>query len=484
MKSTRRDFLQRAGALALGAPGIYGIAEALATRPAYGADAASQLPAEQHVADRLRLVRDNGIEVVVPPLYHQVVTATLRIEPTRTSLRAARTELESALLQLEQRYRAAPGGLGVVVAWGLSYFRNYLPSLADATAFPRYLPIDLRASADIATADGSVFARDDAIAFPSDPPELVLEQNDVVFLFQSDHLEHVSAGAQSLMRRLDGMFELTSIRKGFVGGGFGGGKSLPKRMATAAGIPGAESIPDTAELFLGFTSTQRASLGAGRIVNFETTPGLTDQWPNGYFRNGTIMHLSHIYEDLERWYSQFTFSERVHRTFRPSLDVKPGTLTVPEGPRDAVSLKRLVHEGSTHAVTGHSASLQPTNRVQRSFVDNYGRRVQKGAAILQRADFNTLDNPFFWTAETALDRYHDRPAAGLHFIAFSPTSDTFARIRLAMDGHYPNATTLPTWWGGPHQSGEGFNSMLRTTHRQNFIVPPRRRRSFPLAERV
>jgi hypothetical protein len=484
MKSNRRDFLQRAGALALGAPGIYGIAEALATRPAYGADAASQLPAEQHVADRLRLVRDNGIEVVVPPLYHQVVTATLRIEPTRTSLRAARTELESALLQLEQRYRAAPGGLGVVVAWGLSYFRNYLPSLADATAFPRYLPIDLRASADIATADGSVFALDDAIAFPSDPPELVLEQNDVVFLFQSDHLEHVSAGAQSLMRRLDGMFELTSIRKGFVGGGFGGGKSLPKRMATAAGIPGAESIPDTAELFLGFTSTQRASLGAGRIVNFETTPGLTDQWPNGYFRNGTIMHLSHIYEDLERWYSQFTFSERVHRTFRPSLDVKPGTLTVPEGPRDAVSLKRLVHEGSTHAVTGHSASLQPTNRVQRSFVDNYGRRVQKGAAILQRADFNTLDNPFFWTAETALDRYHDRPAAGLHFIAFSPTSDTFARIRLAMDGHYPNATTLPTWWGGPHQSGEGFNSMLRTTHRQNFIVPPRRRRSFPLAERV
>ena len=143
-----------------------------------------------------------------------------------------------------------------------------------------------------------------------------------------------------------------------------------------------------------------------------------------------------------------------------------------------------MHDGSTHAVAGHSASLQPANRVQRSFVDNYGERVQKGAAILQRADFNTLDNPFFWTADAALDQYDDKPAAGLHFIAFSPTSDAFARIRLAMDGHYTDGTTLPTWWGGPHQSGEGFNSILTTTHRQNFIVPPRKRRSFPLAERV
>jgi hypothetical protein len=483
MKSTRRDFLQRAGAVALGAPGIYGLAGAFGVKPARGASE-STLPAEQHVDGRLRLVRDDGIQVVVPPLHHQVVTARLRIEPTVASLRRAQAELEGALLQLEQRYGAGPSGLGVIVGWGLSYFRTHLPMLSDSTAFPLYLPIDRRASVETATADGPVFALDDASVFPSDPPGLVLEQNDVVFLFQSDHLEHVSAGAQALMRRLDGMFELTSIRKGFVGGGFGGGRSLPKRMAMAAGVPGAESIPETAQLFLGFTSTQRASLGAGRIANFETTPGLTDQWPNGYFRHGTIMHLSHIFEDLQRWYSRFDFSERVHRTFRPSLDVKPGTLTVSEGPRDAESLAHLVHEGSTHALAGHSASLQPANRVQRSFVDNYGQRVQKGAAILQRADFNTLDNPFFWTADTVLDSYAHEPAAGLHFIAFSPTSDAFARIRLAMDGHYNDGTTLPTWWGGPHQSGEGFNSILTTTHRQNFIVPPRRRRSFPLAERA
>jgi hypothetical protein len=48
-----------------------------------------------------------------------------------------------------------------------------------------------------------------------------------------------------------------------------------------------------------------------------------------------------------------------------------------------------------------------------------------------------------------------------------------------MDGHYPNGrgTGLP-----PHDAELGLNSVLRTTHRQNFLVPPRAHRSFPLAE--
>src|SRR5712692_9910429 len=305
MRSTRRNFLQRAGALALGASGIYGRADAIATKPAraYGSGSRALTP-EQHVLGKRRLVRDNGIDVVVPPLHHQVVTANLRIGLGRSALLAAQVELEAALRQLEQRYAPAPAGLGVIVGWGLSYFSTYVPMLADSTAFPLYLPVDTRASVDAkSTGEPIVHALSDAIAFPSDPPDLILEQNDVVFLFQSDVLEHVSAGAEALVGRLDGMLALTSVRKGFVGGGFGGGTSLPKRIAMAAGVPGAKSIPENAALFLGFTSTQKASLGPERIVNFEAIPGLTDQWPNGYFRHGTTMHLSHIFEDLERWYS-------------------------------------------------------------------------------------------------------------------------------------------------------------------------------------
>ena len=71
------------------------------------------------------------------------------------------------------------------------------------------------------------------------------------------------------------------------------------------------------------------------------------------------------------------------------------------------------------------------------------------------------------------------PAAGLHFVVFNPSSDDFRRNRLAMDGVLPDGTVLPF---EPRSRGQGFNAVLQTTHRQNFLVPPRAHRSFPLAE--
>jgi hypothetical protein len=48
-----------------------------------------------------------------------------------------------------------------------------------------------------------------------------------------------------------------------------------------------------------------------------------------------------------------------------------------------------------------------------------------------------------------------------------------------MDGVFPDGTSIPLH---PRARGQGFNSILQTTHRQNFLVPPRRHRSFPLVE--
>ena len=48
-----------------------------------------------------------------------------------------------------------------------------------------------------------------------------------------------------------------------------------------------------------------------------------------------------------------------------------------------------------------------------------------------------------------------------------------------MDGVLPDGTKLPV---APQSRAQGFNSVLTTTHRQNFLVPPRAHRSFPLAE--
>ena len=93
-----------------------------------------------------------------------------------------------------------------------------------------------------------------------------------------------------------------------------------------------------------------------------------------------------------------------------------------------------------------------------------------------RADFNTIVNPFTWSANPA--DVQPVAAAGVHFVVFNPTGDDFRRNRLAMDGHLPDKTIELE----PRSRAQGFNEVLSTTHRQNFIVPPRRHRAFPLAE--
>ncbi len=461
---TRRRFLQRAGAAALGTAGIYGLVDGLSAETARAMAAVGGLPPEQHVLHGVRVITDNNVEVVVPPIHHQVVTAVVRVDGRKTSLLEAKRRLEAALAGLEQTFAPTPAGLGVTVAWGRPYFRRYVPAAR--------LPIDRRASK---AAGKPVSALIDAIRFPSDPHGVILEGNDLCVLFRSDSLGHIAAGSEAVFGGLNDLFELTSIRKGFVGGG------LPRRMAIRAGIRGAESIPISAQLFLGFTSTQKAALGPELIANLETLPGLTDQWPDGYFRHGTTMHLSHLYEDLQAWYERFTYNRRLWAAFRPGLSVPDGTLTVPEGPANVESQAEVVYDAGTSGqlLTGHSGALQPATRLAADTRDNYGIRNRKNTALIQRADFNTLDSPFFWSSRPKVDRHLASPSAGLHFVAFSPTSDSFHRARMAMDGHYPDGTVLEL---DPRGEAQGFNSVLRTTHRQNYLVPPRRHRSFPLVE--
>jgi hypothetical protein len=447
VRFTRRQALAGAAAGALGAAGVYELVDSLAgSAPQRGA--AGPLPPEQHVLDGVRVITDNGVAVTVPPLHHQIVTA--RVAAAGADLRDAQRTLEAALAALESRYAPTPAGVGITVAWGLPYFERFVPA-----AWRTHAPYDRRAARP---------ALLPARRFPSDPSETALEENDVAILLRSDSQAHVADAAQAIDATK--VFHVTSIRKGFVGGG------LPKQLAVAAGIPGADLIPDGAELFLGFTSTQSQGLGPRKIVNFETL-GYAELGPQAYFREGTHMHVSHIAEDLEAWYLNFNFRQRVDTAFHPNLRVPDGTQTVPQGPHAIASPASVVRDFHNARTIGHSAAIQTSSRLQEDFVAE-GTLYRKGTAIPHRADFNTLDNPFFWPTQPAA-----APQAGVHFVVFNPTSDDFHRNRLAMDGELPDGTKLPFQ---PRQRGQGFNDVLRTTHRQNFLVPPRRHRSFPLAE--
>jgi hypothetical protein len=423
---------------------------------------------EQHVIQAAATKVENGVIVVIPPLLHRVVTLRLTVPPDPARLAVARESLERVLRDLDRRYPPTAFGLGVTVGWGLPYFRRYTPALAE-----RFLPVDLLASE---LRGERTLAILDAIRFPSDPEDVILEENEAVVLLRSDHQAHIDAATDALFADNSDFWAMTSVRNGFVGGD---GIGLPKQRALEAGIPGAQEIPDGAELFMGFTSSQKAALGGDRIANLEAIPGLTDQWPDGYFRNGTTMHLSHLDEDLAGWYGSLTYQARVARAFRPGLEVSDGTQTVPEGPSQVESERQVARDLAEHGLVGHSAALQPATRLAADLIDNYGTFHPQGSAIPQRADFNTLDNPFSWSADPLGDHASDEPAAGLHFVVFVPTSSAFHRGRLAMDGHYPSGSILPI---EPRSRAQGMNAFLRTTHRQNFLVPPRLHRSFPLSE--
>ena len=456
MRFTRRQAVVGAVASAVGASGIYELVDQLVGSTTKRADAAVAFR-EQHLLDGIRVVHSNNVEVLVPPLHHEVITA--RVAVARPDLGDAQRELARILQSLDAEYAPSPAGLGVTLAWGLPYFRRLVPD-----QMRRLLPHDRRADRPVLI---------DARRFPSDPPQTKLEANDVAILLRSDTRAHILDAEKRL--RDSKLFHFTSIRRGFAGGGFDGGQSLPKKMALAAQIPGSDLIPDNSELFLGFTSTQKAGMGPGPIANFETL-GYVDFRGSDYFRNGTHMHLSHIQEDVEAWYLNFEYDERVATAFRPNLRVRQDTQTVPQGPKDVSTVGDVRRDYRSSGRIGHSAAIQTTSRLQHDVVAADGSVFRKGTAIPVRADFNTLDNPFAWSENAA--EIGATPAAGVHFVVFNPTGDDFHRNRLAMDGVLPG-TKIPF---KPRAREQGFNSVLSTTHRQNFLVPPRRHRSFPLAE--
>src|SRR5262249_49492945 len=149
----------------------------------------------------------------------------------------------------------------------------------------------------------------DAVRFPSDPPSMLLEANDIVFHLRSDVLANLQDIQRALFERsgelagqrapdadVSELFQVTSTRMGFVGAG------LPRRMAEQAHLKAAGSISAGAPLFMGFTSSQQQGQAHEVAVRFDGQPDpllqpLTTAQPTDYFAGGTALHLSHLVEN-------------------------------------------------------------------------------------------------------------------------------------------------------------------------------------------
>jgi hypothetical protein len=491
---SRRAFIRGAVGAAIASRGVYALLDDFITPQRAQAAAVVARRQEQYLIDSLEVILDNNTTVVVPPIFNDVITAKLKATGKtwdKAALKTAQSRLESALATVEKPYPATAAGLTVVVAWGLPYFRSYV-SGPWGTKAPRLLPLTLNR-----------LAVEDAIRFPSDPSDVVLEDNHVAFKIRSDHASTLQSVEAQLFDATAGssayvgdLFDVTSKRVGFAGRGFDQ-VSEAKQRAVGKGVPGASEIPARAQLMMGFTSTQTEALGPDNIPSFETLRGVTDQFPSGYFAHGCAMHLSHLYLDIATWYTR-SYGDRVRAMMSTGTTVPTDqtTVTMPNGPAQVVTAQQVKDDAATQRRVGHNEALQTATRLASDTLDNYGRLRRKGTGVPAREDFNTLDDPFACYLDAGgTVRTPSTYAAGLHFAVFIPATSKFHAARLAMDGMLPDGTNLrdtpvTTPDGVTHAPNGanlsdaqiGINSAMHATHRQNYLVPPRAHRSFPLAE--
>jgi hypothetical protein len=218
-KISRRGFLQRAGAITIGslaARGIYEVLDEVAGGP-QRAEAAPVIRRfqEQYLIDQIEVIVNNGVTVAIPPLHNDVFTAKLKstVNWTAAALKSAKTRVENALAKVEAPYPSTAAGLTIVIGYGLPYFRTFVPGLMN-----NYLPA-------IPNTNPKQYAVEDAIRFPSDPANVVLENNHVMFKFRSDSSPIVSGAEAALFDNqnsgayIGDLFDLTSKRIGFLGRG-------------------------------------------------------------------------------------------------------------------------------------------------------------------------------------------------------------------------------------------------------------------------
>jgi hypothetical protein len=95
-------------------------------------------------------------------------------------------------------------------------------------------------------------------------------------------------------------------------------------------------------------------------------------------------------------------------------------LTVSQGKDDVPTVAAIRTDASKYARIGHSPAIQQTSRLAADVVGRDGTTYPKGTAVPIRADFNTLDNPFYWSADPGRDGLSPEARAGLHFVVFKP----------------------------------------------------------------
>jgi hypothetical protein len=492
---SRRKLLQTTGSFA-GALGTLALLEELAIVPqrvAWADTDATAFPDVQF--DLAPFVPPaqtvDGVSVSLPPVNTAFVTARLSRIPSN----ADQVRLEGALRTIESTYPYSPSGVFTHVSYSDNYFAR-LPSLVVAAAMPKTLafngvpsgqPVLKRAvpgPTDVAQGNRTLELRRAEFNVP-----LRLENNDLMFTVRSDSAAIVADVVNWLAgsNQLRGQFvaspvffaglSITSTRAMFVQRG------LPRKIANNSGLAFASFVNPNSPMWMGFADQQVNASAPAQDVTFLGGHGIkvTDAKAGDYFDNGAIQHLSHVLLDLQQFYvdgnspdenvdHREPFSERLQYMFESPQQVTGDAdpFTDGGGPRNLSTRAAFlpnVFRGAGYA----QQSAQQFGRMGHISQLHRSGRTSDGRPVHLR-----IDGPGF----DAMDTTTGRNTPKLQFSGFFPSADFFATLRR-------NQASLDLFdQFGLEEEDHGLERFITATRRQNYLIPPRRHRAFPLVEFV
>ena len=353
--------------------------------------------------------------------------------PARRQLAQAQARLEHALAAVERRYPATPAGLGVTVAWGLPYFRRLVPKLADGRRYPAYLPVDRGASK--ARGERTPAVLDAMPVRERRRRRRARRRRRRVPLPQRLARAHRRRASTRSSARSATSSRCTSVRNGFVGGGFTDGPGPREADGARRGHPrrrpDRRRRADVPRLHLD------AEGGDGTRPDRElrdACAGSPTRSRGSFWSGGAAMHLSHLNEDLERWWKRGAVHDQLRGDDAPGPDGPRQDLHDRRG-RDARRARRRRARGP-RAVRRRRPQRDAADRDATAGATRATRTASlrpRGTAIVQRADFNTLDNRS--RRAQSRRRLRPTPAAGVHFVAFAPDNRP-VQPRAPRDGRF------------------------------------------------
>jgi hypothetical protein len=485
---TRR--LSRRSLLKLGVAGILGselaLVDSLAWAPQRLALAAAPLPDIQFaIGDFIAPAQTiDGVLVRFGPVFTYFVPARL----TRTPSRADQRTLAAALSTIEQSYPFSPAGIFTFVSYGIPYFRR-LPGGMAGSLVTSHLPMGkydhVPVLQEAVPGPTDVSSQNPGITKQTFNVPVRIESSDMLFTLRSDsraHLDDVLGwlqgsgtlkGAPVASPALGGLIRFQAPRFMFQQPG------LTRKVADANGLPFAARINPQSPMWMGFADQQVDGSGPPEICTFlgNASAALTNAQRGDYFDLGAIQHLSHVILDLAQWYALPTaddpegepFTERVQYMFRSNPLPSQGNadqFTDGGGPSFLDNVFNDVYDAYRNATgqtetgerrLGHLACLQRSTR------------AGDGTPIHIRMDGAGL---------SSLDVPDGSLQPKLEFTAFVPTAEFFRVLRV-------NAASLDFQQAyAVNPKDNGLERFSTATRRQNFLIPPRRHRAFPLLELI